>query len=152
MRVIMRRKGCETILVVDDDAGILGSIDLVLSPLGYRLLLASSGEEALELAEQKGEKIDLLFADIMLAGITGLDLARQFLKKYPGTKIMFMSGYMCPSIAHQGVRFSEKAFIKKPFTANTLVNKLRAVLKSNYVPEIDDREGRDMRTDYDFQA
>lgn len=150
MRVVMRKKGSETILVVDDDPGVLGSIDFVLSPLGYRLFLAPSGEEALELAEEGDKKIDLLLTDMMLSGITGLDLARQFLEKRPRTKIMFMSGYMCPSIAHQGGGFNEKAFIKKPFTANTLVNKLRAVLKSDYFPEIDSDDSRGMRSDYDF--
>lgn len=133
----MGKKGTETVLVVDDDPLALELIELTLSPLGYKVLLASSGEEALEVAENRDGKIDLLLTDMIMSGITGVDLVRQFINKYPKTKVMFMSGYVCPSIAHQDVALSEKAFVLKPFTTNTLARKMRSVLESKYIPELD---------------
>ena len=134
----MGKKGNETVLVVDDDSLALDLIELMLAPLGYRVLLATSGEEALEVAENNGRKIDLLLTDIMMPGQTGLDLVKEFIKKYPKTKILFMSGYLCPSVAHHGLAFSEKAFVLKPFTTNTLAKKMRSVLESDYIPMFDD--------------
>jgi two-component system cell cycle sensor histidine kinase/response regulator CckA len=132
----MGKKGTETVLVVDDDPLALDLIELMLAPLGYKVLMATSGEEALQLAESREEKIDLLLTDMIMPGITGLDLVRQFITRYPHTKVLFMSGYMCPSIAHQDETLSEKAFVLKPFTSNTLAKKMRAVLKSEYTPAI----------------
>jgi len=74
---------------------------------------------------------------MMMPGQTGLDLVKEFIKKYPKTKVLFMSGYLCPSVAHQDVTCSEKAFVLKPFTTNTLAKKMRAVLKSNYIPSFE---------------
>jgi len=133
----MGKKGNETVLIVDDDPLALELIELMLLPLGYQVLLATSSEEALELAENNGGKIDLLLTDMMMPGLTGLDLVKQFIKKYPKTKVLFMSGYLCPSIAHQDVASSEKAFVLKPFTTNTLAKKMREVLKSNYIPSFE---------------
>ncbi len=130
----MGKKGNETVLVVDDDPLALDLIEMMLAPLGYQVLLATSGKEALEVAENNGGKIDLLLTDIIMPGLTGLDLVKQFTKKHPKTKVLFMSGYICPSVAHQDVAHSEKAFVLKPFTADTLAKKMRTVLKSNYIP------------------
>jgi len=133
----MRKKGTETILVVDDDPLALDLIELTLAPLGYKVILTSSGEEALQVAKSRNGNIDLLLTDMIMPGITGLDLVRQFLARYPKTKVMFMSGYMCPSLAHQNVALSEKAFVLKPFTTNTLAKKMRAVLESEYIAGFD---------------
>ena len=133
----MRKKGTETVLVIDDDPLALDLIELMLAPLGYKIILATSGEEALQVAESRNGKIDLLLTDIILPGITGVDLVRQFLNRYPKTKVMFMSGYMCPSLAHQDVTLSGKAFVLKPFTTNTLAKKMRTVLESEYLAEFD---------------
>ena len=134
----MGKKGNETVLVVDDDHIALDLIELMIAPLGYQVLLATSSEEALELAENNGGEIDLLLTDMMMPGQTGLDLVKQFIKKYPKTKVLFMSGHLCPSVAHQDVAHSEKAFVLKPFTTNTLAKKMRAVLQSDYFPVFDD--------------
>ena len=136
----MGKKGNETVLVVDDDHIALDLIELMIAPLGYQVLLATSGEEALELAEKNGGEIDLLLTDMMMPGQTGLDLVKQFIKKYPKTKVLFMSGYLCPSVAHQDVAHSKKAFVLKPFTTDTLAKKMRAVLQSNYFPVSDDED------------
>lgn len=126
----MRGKETETILIVDDERLVLGLIKQFLSPSGYRLLLASSGKEALEKARKTNEKIDLLLTDVTMPGMTGLELARQFIKEYPTTKIIIMSGNIDTSIICQDHLLCEKAFLEKPFKFGTLMNMIRSVLKS----------------------
>ena len=122
----MHKKEPATVLVVDDDPIVLDLVKEHISKYGYQAILASSGEEALQVAKQNG-KIDLLLTDIMMPGINGIDLARQFILLYPKTKILFMSGFMCPSLAHF-IPGDEGAFLQKPFLANTLIAKMRSAL------------------------
>jgi len=122
----MRNMESETVLIVDDDPMILDFIEEEIAQYGYKTILAGNAAEALSLAGK--EKIDLLLTDIMMPGINGIDLARQFAVLNPETKILFMSGYVCPSLAHQGIPESEYAFVQKPFAPNVLVKKMRKVL------------------------
>jgi len=122
----MRMKGSETVLVVDDDPAILGFIEEEIALHGYRPIIACSAEEALLLAEK--EKIDLLLTDIMMPGMNGVDFAKQFAAINPECKFLFMSGYIQPSIAQQGIPENEYAFVQKPFAPNILVRKMRHVL------------------------
>jgi two-component system cell cycle sensor histidine kinase/response regulator CckA len=128
----MTKTGSETILVVDDDHNTLKLITKILSPRGYQLLTATSGEAALELATTGASDIHLLLTDVVLPEMNGRDLAHEFLTICPRAKVLFMSGYLCPSVAHQDVPDSEKAFVRKPFTAKSLISKLRKVLKSDF--------------------
>ena len=134
----MHKNEKATILVVDDAHLVLGMIKRILTPRGYRLLLASNGAEALELTKNPGGKIDLLLTDVVMPGITGLDLAREFIKTYPKTEIMFMSGHVDPSVIRQHALFDKTTFFSKPFTPSRLVAKIRSILEPDYVPEIDD--------------
>ena len=129
---LMTKTSSETILVVDDDRNTLKLITKILSPRGYQLLTATSGEEALKLAGTENTDIDLLLTDVVLPEMNGRDLAHEFLAICPRIKVLFMSGLLCPSVAHQDVPDSEKAFVRKPFTANSLISKLRKVLDSDF--------------------
>jgi len=132
----MRNMESETVLIVDDDPMILDFIEEEIAQYGYKTILAGNAAEALSLAGK--EKIDLLLTDIMMPGINGIDLARQFAVLNPETKILFMSGYVCPSLAHQGIPESEYAFVQKPFAPNVLVKKMRKVLGGpNGLKELD---------------
>ena len=122
----MRNIGSETVLIVDDDPAILDFIKEEIGQYGYRPILARNADEALILAEN--EKVDLLLTDIMMPGANGVDLAKQFAAIYPEIKVLFMSGYLCPPLAHQGIPESEYAFVQKPFAPNVLVTKMRKVL------------------------
>jgi len=124
----MRLRGSETVLAVDDDPVMLELVEDLLTPLGYKVLSAASGEEALEMMALKQEKIDLLLTDVMLPGIKGQDLAKQMQLNCPDVNVLFMSGYLCPSMAYSdtGPRF--EAFIQKPFAPNSLLRKMRKLL------------------------
>ena len=122
----MRKKESATVLIVDDDPIVLDLLKEQISLYGYQPILASSGEDALQIANQK-DKIDLLLTDIIMPGINGIDLAKQFITLYPETKVLFMSGFMCPSIAHF-IPDDERTFLQKPFPTNTLIAKMRSVL------------------------
>jgi len=124
----MRTKESATVLVVDDDPIILKIVAEQIALFGFQPILAASGEEALQLAK-KQTQIDLLLTDIMMPEMNGVDLAKQFVTLYPETKILFMSGYICPSMAHYGIQESEHGFLQKPFTPKTLISKMRNVLK-----------------------
>ena len=119
-----------TVLVVDDDPNVLETIIRTLTPFGYQLLQAASGEEALDLAGKCEEKIDLLLTDVVMPGINGMELASKLTSMSPETRVLFMSGYICPSKGHLDVPYSEKAFVQKPFLTNTLIKKMRSLLKS----------------------
>jgi DNA-binding NtrC family response regulator len=105
----------KTVLVVDDEPDVLACIAEILTPLGCRTILAQSGEEALEITGELEEKIDLLITDIVLPAMKGKELAKRFAKKYPDTKILFMSGYLSPAISPEDQLNRTKAFIQKPF-------------------------------------
>ena len=133
----MRNMGSETVMIVDDDPMILSFIEEEIAQYGYKPILAKNAEEALSFAQK--ERIDLLLTDIMMPGINGIDLAKQFAVLNPEVKILFMSGYVCPSLAHQGIPESEYAFVQKPFAPNVLVKKLRKVLSGpNGLKELED--------------
>jgi len=122
-----------TVLVVDDDPVLGNIVAEQIALFGYQSVLASSGEEALKLAS-KQTKFDLLLTDVMMPEMNGVELAQQFVTLYPETKILFMSGYISPSIAHYGIQDSEHAYLQKPFTPNTLIAKMRNAL---VCPKID---------------
>jgi two-component system cell cycle sensor histidine kinase/response regulator CckA len=126
----MRLSGSETVLAVDDDPVMLELVEQVLRPLGYKVLFASSGEEALKVAaSHQEEKIDLLLTDVILPGIKGQELAKQLLdSSCPDVNVLFMSGYICPSMAHNDSGQGFEGFIQKPFAPKSLLRKMRKLL------------------------
>ena len=124
----MRLSGSETVLAVDDDPTMLELLEELLTPMGYQVLSAASGEEALEMMASQERKIDLLLTDVMLPGIKGQDLAKQLLHNCPDVNVLFMSGYLCPSMAHKDSEPRFEAFIQKPFAPNSLLRKMRNLL------------------------
>lgn len=124
----MRLSGSETVLAVDDDPTMLELLYEVLTPLGYKVISAASGEEALAMAASYQKKIDLLLTDVVLPGIKGQELAEQLISTCPDVNILFMSGYLCPSMAYRNSEKGFEAFLQKPFSPNTLLRKMRKLL------------------------
>ncbi len=118
----------ETILLVEDEPAILEPARLTLERLGYRVLTASSTDEAIRLADARAREIQLLITDVVMPGMNGRDLAERLAPLHPKLKCLFMSGYAGHVIAPHGVLDEGPSFIQKPFSAERLSAKVRAVL------------------------
>jgi two-component system cell cycle sensor histidine kinase/response regulator CckA len=114
--------------VVDDDESIRKLIQDTLQPLGYKVISAASGIEALEKCAQTGNTIDLLLSDVIMPGMNGKQLVERMKDLCPHVKAMLMSGYTDNVIAHHGVMDSEYTLINKPLMPIPLANKIREVL------------------------
>ena len=122
--------GNETILLVEDEPGIRDVTVSLLALQGYRVLPAAKPSEALELAREYRDRIDLVVTDVVMPEMNGRDLARRLLSLCPGVKCLFMSGYTADVIAHHGVLDEGVNFISKPFSMTDLATKVRELLDS----------------------
>jgi CheY-like chemotaxis protein len=120
--------GQGTILLVEDEASLLGITQRMLEKRGYKVLPAATPGQAIQLAREHTGRIDLLITDVIMPEMNGRDLARNFLSLYPQAKRLFMSGYTADVIAHQGVLDPGVFFIQKPFSAKDLAAMVRKVL------------------------
>lgn len=100
----------------------------VLAAAGYRLLVASDGGEALMLAEEHGDAIDLVLTDVVMPGISGPRLVERLKPLCPNAKVIFMSGYTDDAIAHHDL--DPRRFLNKPFDWTKLAARVREALDS----------------------
>jgi CheY-like chemotaxis protein len=122
-------RGTETILLVEDDPALREMAATLLRRLGYTVLAAANGIEALTLKQQRGVgHIDLLFTDVVMPHMSGKELSERVQASYPHTRILFTSAYTENAIVHQGVLDQGVALLQKPFTPAALAHKLREVL------------------------
>ena len=120
--------GTETILVVEDEVSVRDLAIRTLRGQGYTILEAGNGEEALHVAYEYPEKIDLLFTDVVMPQMGGKVLAKRLKAVRPDIKILFTSGYTDNAIVHYGILDSGIAFVQKPFTLEVLVRRVRQAL------------------------
>jgi two-component system, cell cycle sensor histidine kinase and response regulator CckA len=113
------------VLVVEDDDGTRQVAGRMLSDLGYSVLLASSGEDALTLAESHRDDLSLLLTDVMMPGMLGPDLARQMQALLPTLPVLFMSGYPGEALSAVPGLQLETDFMVKPFNRDTLARLAR---------------------------
>ena len=123
--------GTESILLVENDGDVRSIIAKQLQKFGYKVIEAADGMEALELFMVAGEGFELILTDVVMPRLGGRQLAEETMKLKPGQKVLFMSGYTENSIVHNGVLEAGIQFIGKPFTAEELGRKVRAVLESS---------------------
>ena len=122
-------RGTERILLVEDDLALREMATELLRGLGYVVLAADSGARALKLAEGcGGAAIDLLFTDVVMAEMSGTELADRLHVSRPTTKTLFTSAYTAGGLAHQRKLSSHDALLEKPFTPSALAIKVREVL------------------------
>jgi signal transduction histidine kinase len=119
--------GAETILVVEDHDQLREYSTSVLRELGYQVLEARQGGEALELLKARKD-VQLLFTDVVLPGLNGRELADEALRVRPDLKVLFTSGYTRNAIVHNGRLDEGVDLISKPFTFAALAAKVRQVL------------------------
>jgi CheY-like chemotaxis protein len=117
----------EIILVVEDNDDVRAYSTMILSELGYTVLEAPDAESALSLL-RTGQRVDLLFTDVVLPGKTGKVLADAAAELRPGLKVLFTTGYSRNAIVHQGRLDAGVNLITKPFTYDQLAARVRDLL------------------------
>jgi two-component system, cell cycle sensor histidine kinase and response regulator CckA len=115
----------ETILLVEDEDSVREVNALLLESLGYRVLQVSDAEQALKLVQNEQVKIDLLFTDVIMPGMSGRKLAEAFRAHDPSIKILFQSGYPDDLVVRDGILETEEPFLQKPFGLDALAKKIR---------------------------
>lgn len=119
--------GAETILVAEDEEGVRSLVSRLLESQGYRVIAAACGEDALRLVESTTDPIDLLVSDIIMPGMTGLELARRIAVARPGVPTLFMSGYT-DEVLTQNCRREGRNFLQKPFAPREFLRQVRGLL------------------------
>ena len=118
----------ETILLAEDERGILNITHRMLSQQGYLVLAARTPQEALRIAREHPKPIDLLVTDVIMPEMNGRTLAGELIGLHPGLRCLFISGYTADILAHQEVLEDGVAFLQKPFTPQVLLGRVREIL------------------------
>jgi CheY-like chemotaxis protein len=121
-------RGTETVLLVEDEEAILNLAKAILTQFGYRVLAARTPGIALALAEKYTSPIDLLITDVVMPDMNGKELRNQMGSLRPGLKCLYISGYTVDVIARYNVLEEGIHFLQKPFSVETLAEKVREVL------------------------
>ncbi len=121
-------RGMETILVVEDEAGVRALVFKLLKDLGYRVLQAQSGPHALDVWRQQGDEVDLLITDIVMPdGMNGVELAERVRSDRPELKVIYTSGYLA-DLSREDIARHSDAYIAKPFSLMELARLVRRTL------------------------
>ena len=123
-------RGTGKILIVDDEEMVLEVGAEMLSRLGYEILTARSGAEAVALFELEGERIDLVILDLVMPGLGGGEAYDRLKEIAPGVKVLISSGYSVDGQARAVLDRGGNGFIQKPFDLQELSNKVRDILSS----------------------
>jgi two-component system cell cycle sensor histidine kinase/response regulator CckA len=121
-------KGTETILLVDDQEPVVNVGQTMLNVLGYTVLTAQNGEDAVALYKKKGKKIDLVILDMIMPGISGSEVFDTLKSMNPEIKVILSSGYSLNGQAMSILSRGCSGFIQKPFSLIDLSRKIREVL------------------------
>jgi CheY-like chemotaxis protein len=121
-------QGSKVVLVVEDEAEVREILREALEAAGYAVLVASDGEEALQVYQQHAGSIDLVVTDVLMPRMTGSDLVKSLWRSQPALKVLFISGYADEkTAAAYGFR---GPLLRKPFTPDVLCRKVREVLEA----------------------
>jgi two-component system cell cycle sensor histidine kinase/response regulator CckA len=123
-------RGTETVLLAEDEADVRELAKEFLVAAGYTVIEARNGQEALKLAAERGEEIDLLVSDLVMPGMTGQQLAALLQQQDPGLRVIFMSGYSEHAAAQAAQAGSTVRILTKPFNRMALLRTIREVLGS----------------------
>ena len=123
-----RGEGNEVLLLVEDEDSIRRVMRESLELLGYLVLEARDGSQAITHCERRGQPIDLLITDVVMPLMSGPELVQHVQAVRPGLRALFVSGYADHALVHRGLRTAGRAFLQKPFTPDRLVRKVRELL------------------------
>jgi CheY-like chemotaxis protein len=121
-------RGSETILLVEDEPEVRALARDVLAQVGYRVLAVAEPAGARRLAEQPQSAIDLLVTDVVMPQMSGPELAAHLTARFPGLRVLHVSGYTSDALVSRGISPSDIALLQKPFTPGELARKVREVL------------------------
>jgi CheY-like chemotaxis protein len=120
---LMERPVTGNILLVDGNAAVREFLHEQLDSSGFRIFEASSGEEALAFAELGGEKVDLLITNVTMPAMTGPELAKRWVDRWPETQVLFMSGYDAEELGGNDLIKSGRAeFVVKPVKPKHMIS------------------------------
>jgi two-component system, cell cycle sensor histidine kinase and response regulator CckA len=126
-------KGWETILLVEDEAGLREMTGELLKKEGYTVLEAADGPSAVKLSAEYETPIHVLLTDLVLPGLNGREVANRISKMHPSIKVLYMSGYTGRLVATQGLLDPKAALLTKPFTRVAILRRLRSILDQGLV-------------------
>jgi CheY-like chemotaxis protein len=121
-------RGCETLLLAEDEAAVRESTREFLSLNGYIVLEAKNGIEALALAQSYAGPIHLMITDVVMPQMGGARLAGELASDRPDMKVLFVSGYAEATFQHHGEIDVTTRFLQKPFSLKTLARKIREII------------------------
>ena len=127
--------GREGILVVEDELSVRNLIMNLLRHHGYDVIEASDGDDAVRLVDQTGDAIHLLITDLVMPRLGGFELAQRLTSQWPGIKVLYMSGYSDDTVLKQEGLPAGADFLRKPFTPEALLRKVREVLGNATSPQ-----------------
>lgn len=119
----------KTVLLVDDDESMRRVTRRILTRSGFQVIEAEHGADALRIAAAHKGEIDLLVTDVLMPGIRGPELVEELTVRFPGIRVLYMSGYTDDDISRWGLQ-PGMAFIHKPFTAEGFTEAVNAVLST----------------------
>jgi PAS domain S-box-containing protein len=122
--------GTETVLFTDDEQAIRKLMQRALQAAGFDVLVAKDGVEALTIFEQHRDAIDILVTDLVMPGISGVELARRAQQHRANLRVLFLSGFAAGAVVDGYEVGSDSHFLQKPFGSQALVTKVREVLDS----------------------
>jgi PAS domain S-box-containing protein len=134
-------RGCETVLLVEDDEQVRTLAQTILLRQGYRVIEAKNAGDALLICEQDGSTIHLLLTDVVMPRMSGPQLAERLQHVRPAMRVLYMSGYIDDARALHRIWNSEFALLEKPITPKALARKVRDVLDTSRRIESRPQEG-----------
>jgi two-component system, cell cycle sensor histidine kinase and response regulator CckA len=115
-------RGCETVLLVEDEASVRMASGIFLTQSGYKVLEASDGEDALRVSREHAGPIHLIITDVVMPAMSGPRLAERLAEERPEMAVLFVSGYVEDEVTSR--------FLQKPFSLKVLAREVRQVLEA----------------------
>lgn len=122
--------GSGMILLIEDEEAVRKIVTLSLVSSGYRVVAASGRDEAIEIVQQRGSKIDLIITDVVMPGRNGREIVEEIRDLQQAIPVLFISGYTDDEVVKRGVFAATDAFLQKPFTPATLTRMVHELLQN----------------------
>jgi PAS domain S-box-containing protein len=122
------RAGAGTVLVVEDQTQVRRALAYLLEGAGYSVITAENAEAALEIVRKCDGRVDLLVSDVIMPGVSGIELSRRLLAMYPRLAVLLVSGYAGSELGDLAELGDDVVFLQKPFDAVSLTSAVSAAL------------------------